>query len=364
MKLKIGENIKCFRKARDITQEQLAEMLGVSTQSVSRWELGVCYPDIELLPLIAEFFGVSVDKLIGVDDVMEKNNVDAYLDRFQAAINVGNIDECISIAREGVEEYPNNYVLLNKLMYALFVSGDDDGNIPDWKENMEKNDKEIVELGERIIKYCPDQDIRLDATARLAFQHCLMGRKTIGRAVYETLPSQELCRENSIWWALDEDEKLPFLRKKIKLDYHSLRSYMWSLASSNLLGDENTLKVFAKVFELENMMFDGNKPKNTWGEARLNCEIASIYAKIGKFYKAYEHLSLAVQAAKDFDNRPETESFDSLLLGEMINNRSDFETSDTRSLCEIMRDKWLLDDDFDVIRNENEFREIVQILSE
>lgn len=363
MKLKIGENIKQMRKYRDITQEHFAEMLGVSTQSVSRWELGVCYPDMELLPVIAEFFGVSVDKLIGVDDIVEKKNVDAYLDRFQSAINVGKIDECIEIAREGVAEYPNNYVLLNKLMYALFVSGDSDGNIPNWKENMEKNDKEIVELGERIIRYCPDQDIRLDATARLAFQHCLMGRKTMGRAVYETLPSQESCRENSIWWALEDDEELPFLRKKIELDYRSLRSCMWTLASSNLLGDENTLKVFAKVFELENLMFDGNKPKNTWEEARLNCQIAGIYAKIGKSDKAYEHLALAVQAAKDFDNRPETEKFESLLLGEMINNRSDFETADTRSTCEIMRDKWLLDEDFDTIRNDEDFKKILQSLS-
>ena len=54
MKLRIGENIKSLRKARDITQEALAEMLGVSCQSVSRWELGTCYPDMELLPAIAE----------------------------------------------------------------------------------------------------------------------------------------------------------------------------------------------------------------------------------------------------------------------------------------------------------------------
>ena len=49
MKLRIGENIKFLRKAADITQETLAEMLGVSCQSVSRWELGTCYPDMELL---------------------------------------------------------------------------------------------------------------------------------------------------------------------------------------------------------------------------------------------------------------------------------------------------------------------------
>ena len=53
MKLYIGEQLKALRKEKQITQEALAEVLGVSYQSVSRWELGVCYPDVELLPTIA-----------------------------------------------------------------------------------------------------------------------------------------------------------------------------------------------------------------------------------------------------------------------------------------------------------------------
>ena len=87
MNLAIGQRIKAFRKEKDITQEQLAEMLGVSCQSVSRWESGVCYPDMELLPVLAEIFAVTVDKLLGVDGMAEKRKVDAYLNRFQVAIN-------------------------------------------------------------------------------------------------------------------------------------------------------------------------------------------------------------------------------------------------------------------------------------
>ena len=63
MKLNIGETIKRLRKERAITQEEFAEVLGVSCQSVSRWENNSCYPDIELIPIIAEFFGISTDRL-------------------------------------------------------------------------------------------------------------------------------------------------------------------------------------------------------------------------------------------------------------------------------------------------------------
>ena len=98
MKLNIGETIKRLRKEREITQEEFAEVLGVSCQSVSRWENDNCYPDIELIPSIAEFFGISTDRLMGVDETKEKEAVSSYLEAFQKSISIGNIDECIAIA--------------------------------------------------------------------------------------------------------------------------------------------------------------------------------------------------------------------------------------------------------------------------
>ena len=89
MKLKIGENVKNFRKSSNITQEELSEMLGVSCQSVSRWELGVCYPDVELLPSIAEIFSISVDTLLGNDKSEEQKRIENYLVQLQSAISKG-----------------------------------------------------------------------------------------------------------------------------------------------------------------------------------------------------------------------------------------------------------------------------------
>lgn len=63
MKLTIGENIRNYRRKQDLTQEEFAERLGVSYQSVSRWENGATYPDIELLPAISKLFGITVDEL-------------------------------------------------------------------------------------------------------------------------------------------------------------------------------------------------------------------------------------------------------------------------------------------------------------
>lgn len=363
MKLSIGENIKLFRKAKDITQEQLAEMLNVSSQSVSRWELGICYPDMELLPMLAEIFEITVDKLLGVDNIAEKKKVDEYLNRFQVAINQGKIDECISIAREGIAEYPNNYALLNKLMYALFVSGDDTGNISNWKENMENYDAEITSLGERIMKYCPDQNIRLEAISRLAFNHCEQGRKEIGKQIYEMLPPMILCRENQMWWSLEEDEKTSFLQKQIKKSYDMLYDFICLLATCGKLSPTNSLSVINKAEELTNLITDEKQYNiDSWGNSRIHYDKAKLYSKIGCKKSVYEQLELAARKAIDFDNRPETEEYNSLLLGNVTEKRIDFETADTRPLTKIMRDKWLSDNAFDSIRNTPEFEKIISML--
>ena len=152
MKLNLGENIRQNRRKLDLTQDELAERLGTTYQSVSRWENGTTYPDMELLPELAAIFGITVDSLLGYEDEVLKRETEKYLTDFRNALTYGKVDDCIRIARAGVEAFPNDYALLNNLMYALFLAGDDDGGDPEWRENMEKYDAEIVSLGERIVK--------------------------------------------------------------------------------------------------------------------------------------------------------------------------------------------------------------------
>lgn len=63
--IKINEQIAFFRKQKGLTQEELASALGVTNQSVSKWESAQCCPDIQLLPTIAKLFDVSIDELFG-----------------------------------------------------------------------------------------------------------------------------------------------------------------------------------------------------------------------------------------------------------------------------------------------------------
>lgn len=364
MKLNIGQTIRKQRIEKELTQEELASIFGVSYQTVSRWENGTCYPDMELLPSIAEFFKITVDKLIGADKDAEQKEVKGYLDRFQGAVSQGKVYECIEIARKGVAAYPNNYALLNKLMYALFLSTDEDGNISEWHENQLKYDEEITKLGEKIMKYCPDQDIRLEATSRLAFNHCEMGRKDIGRQIYEALPSIRNCRELAVYWALSEDEITANARELIKSGMDIIDRGIFRLCNSNELSDLEKISVCKKSLALYELIWDNFDYLSVegYGMADAYCGLARAYARLNDKENAVENIKLTVKYAKIFDERPDASTFTSLLLGETTVNRTDFDTDDTRTLCEIVRDKWLAWSDFDSIRDSSEFKKIIEEL--
>ena len=78
MQYQLGETLRVLRSRDGKTQEELAKALGVTAQAVSRWETGSCYPDTELLPAIANLFGVSIDELFGYRNDRDKK-VDAIL---------------------------------------------------------------------------------------------------------------------------------------------------------------------------------------------------------------------------------------------------------------------------------------------
>lgn len=63
--LKLYDTISFYRKKQGLTQEELAKKLGVTNQSVSKWESAQCCPDIGLLPMLADIFEISIDELFG-----------------------------------------------------------------------------------------------------------------------------------------------------------------------------------------------------------------------------------------------------------------------------------------------------------
>lgn len=228
----------------------------------------------------------------------------------------------------------------------------------------EKYDAEITMIGERIMKYCPDPNIRFEAIARLARNHCEMGRTEIGKTVYEALPPQTFCKETRIWWALSDEEKPQYLHDKVKKDYESLCGSMWLMADYEGTSDNDAIQIFQKIFELDSLIYDGQEPPTGWGKAKINFDIAKRYIHIGEISTALKHLQKAADAAFDFDNRPDIDEFFNLLFGTVKIRKTDIETSDTRTLCQTMLDKWLESTELESVKDREKFKNIVEQLKQ
>ena len=119
MKLHINDKIKDLRKAQKWTQEDLAERLNVSPQAVSRWETNATFPDIELLPDIASIFEVSVDELLGVNDLLNNDRIKKIISEANSYYDTNEVDKVVSYLEQAKiyanklpdMEYTSNVVL-------------------------------------------------------------------------------------------------------------------------------------------------------------------------------------------------------------------------------------------------------------
>ena len=98
MKLSLGNQIRSNRLRLDMTQEQLAEKFGTSPQAISRWENGTTYPDIEMLPMIASYFGTTIDTLLGCTDEEKEK----FCQNFQQSLTTATKEKDV----EKTIEYP------------------------------------------------------------------------------------------------------------------------------------------------------------------------------------------------------------------------------------------------------------------
>lgn len=117
MNLNFAENLKRLRKEKGVTQEKLSEILGVSAQSVSRWELSICYPDIEMLPAIANYFGVTVDELLSNDTCSKEKDQEIFNQTVDKLSD--KTTECIDFITKYCQKYPENNYYAYQLIYAI-----------------------------------------------------------------------------------------------------------------------------------------------------------------------------------------------------------------------------------------------------
>lgn len=363
MTLYFAQNFKQLRRNAEMTQEEVSAALGVSPQAVSRWETGATYPDIEMLPILAEFFNVSLEELLGVEQSRRQMQAAEYKAQFQTAIEHGRIEDGIAVARKAVKEFPRDWSLQNQLMYALFMACSDDGNIDNWRDNQQRYKQEIIDIGENIIAYCTDDAIRLEAKSRLGFLYCELGQLEKGKAVFESLPTVDSCKESMMYWALRGEERRQYSREMVS---EFLSRMLWNCRTLAVdeTADYNTnvqqLLTYEKVIAALYTADD-------YGD--WNLALAQLYfyklAPLAASHKRTEDVLMFIEKGlrfmQAFAAMPETYIHTSYFVKGVCDSRYS-ETADSRTPWMIAADILGEDTVYDSVRDEKRFAAVMNTL--
>ena len=373
MKICFDENIKRLRKQRDLTQEALAEFLGVSFQAVSKWERGESCPDVTLLPEIAAFFSVSVDELLGVDKAKAEEEILGYIDKFVNGKYKG-AEGTLGFMTEAYRKYPYDFRIMVRYMHALV-------NDSLQSEDSLKHKKEILTIYDRIQNNCTNDRIRMYAKNNLIhYYKPLTGIENSGVTaqdlydLIETMPAIQDSKEILMSYLPLEVEQIEkgcqhlfdsllfYFDNAVSHFVHRHAPTPATLTTSQMQDAVEGLELMKTIFEL--VYTDGNYAVNWRNMIYTYGYLGQYYHRLGDDAKALSHLKKCAELAKRFDTMPNlTERKAFLFNGATMNKQEDvailLDTSLCKQMTHHMLDNYPLSDAF---KATPEFQAILAIM--
>ena len=196
--MSIGARIKQLRREKDITQEQLAAYLGITSRAVSQWETDRTAPDIAQLPALCHVFDVSSDVLLGID--IEKNNeeIKKYLTDAAELGYRGKGAERTALLREANRKFPRDYKIMERLADSL---------VCEYSRKGIREYDEVFALCRRILAECTDSTIRYEAIDTLGTAYGYAGKTDEMVKLAREMPRTHFSYENFMMhrWKGDAD---------------------------------------------------------------------------------------------------------------------------------------------------------------
>lgn len=250
MHLLIGENIKRMRRERDLTQEEMATHLGISFQSISKWERGDGYPDITMLPALANYFGISIDELLGMSEI-EKNNQYCEINRIWDENNKKGLhQENVALMRQSLKTFPNNSLLLVQLSTSL-------EKLDGTNEEKLQHLRESIAVQEQILQYGEDSEVRSATLYNICFAYWKVGEYNKALEQARKLPNLYKARENALVYFLQGEEKYKVARE-------ALTPIAWVIAHhmTALYETENDPTYLTKAEKILDILFTSETENN------------------------------------------------------------------------------------------------------
>lgn len=301
----LNKTIKAYRKEMKLTQEQLAEVMGVTIGAVSKWELGLSNPDIMLLPKLARLFGISLDVLFSLQ--LTDHSADDLAEEIKTLRFDKQYDKGAEVALNAMRRYPNHFEIIYQSAALFMMQGVERGN----KEALEK----AIELYRRscpLVGQSHDKDVsELSIQVSIGEVLTYLGRT---EEAYEHLKKYNYCgiNNNIIGVLLSQgknpQEAFPYLSDCL-LD-HIAQLMRCCVGFANVYDDMKDYKTSCEVL---NMMYELSMHLRNDDQVSyidklqviLLSGMSQFYASSQQFLEAEKCLRKAYELAKKFDESPD-----------------------------------------------------------
>lgn len=359
LNMSFGQILKKLRRNADMTQDQLAELLSISPQAISRWETDAAMPDISFLRPLSNIFAVTVDELLEIDVSRINEAVKAYKQEIKALYNEWKIEEMVELARAACRDIPNNLELVGQLAFALENAA-----------GMENVD-EAISLHKKILEKSLDNTLRFRSAAALCRLYATKKGDPEQALVYaKQLPKGHIQTSSYLImkYALSEDDEKSTRHKRwIEECLAALTEAMYMLADPNYENKENGLTILQRIELLEKLL---SIQKIIYGENLLSANrkfyevnriIGCLYLLEEQYENALDHFEKAADYAIADDRYADGETYTSLVM--------DGVECDPHSLWNITATEDLLNrfteqQRYDRIREDERFGRIIKKLSD
>ena len=330
--MKINEIIKEKRTTKGLTQEEIANYLGVSTPAVNKWEKGVSYPDITILPALARLLKVDLNTLLSFNDNLSDQEIGHFSNELANIMTTKSFDIAFKLGLDKIYEYPTCDKLI--LTTAIML----DGGLSMYGSNNKKYYKDEIE--KLYIRITNSENLSIKNSAISMLVTKFLERKEFEKAQeyidsLEDVTCDKKKLQGSLYLQSGEFNKASevFEHKLLAAttELNSILLFMMEIAIKEKLDDD--LEYFAKILEEHTKLYDLWEYNSHLASFQIYSTKKDVKNTLKTLDKMIDSMSKKWKLSesrlyKHIKKKDNEEMFDKNLIAVIIRNLKDDETGE------------------------------------